>query len=78
MLLTIPYHQLSKEIREAYLTKKIKSFSIDYQYNSIMGYIDGEEVEVVNFDKIFKLDNRFSGYELYFGENQIVVEFTFN
>ena len=78
MLLTIPYHKLSKEIREAYLTNKIKSFSIDYQYNSIMGYIDDEEVEVVNFDKIFKLDNRFSGYDLYFGDNQIVVEFIFD
>ena len=52
------------------------SLGIDYAPNSVMGWVDGDEIEVFNFSKIFKLDNRWTGYELHRNKTEIVIEIT--
>lgn len=39
-------------------------YSIDYALNSLMSYYQGKEIEIYNFSKHLRLDNRFSSYEI--------------
>ena len=76
MTIHIPILNLKPHIRKLYLENKIMSLGIDYAPNSVMGWVDGDEIEVFNFSKIFKLDNRWTGYELHRNKTEIVIEIT--
>ena len=75
MILTIPFEDFKSEIKQAYSEDKIKGMGIDYQYNGIYGYINDKEVCVVDFNKYFRLDNRYSSYEIFCNSNQIIIQF---
>lgn len=75
MLITIPFSSLTKEVKELFVANKLKSFGIDYQPNALMAWNGNKEIEVYNFSKICKLDNRFCSYEIYFGPTEILIEF---
>ena len=77
MLITIPFSSISEKVTELYFANKLKSFGIDYQPNALMAWNGDEEIEVYNFTKVCKLDNRFCSYELYFGPTEILIEFTY-
>lgn len=74
MTIHIPISILDKKVKKLYLEKKLKGFGIDYQPNSLMAWYEGEEVEVFNFNKIFKLDNRFTSYGVYLNKTEIIIE----
>lgn len=78
MTVTIPFEQFNEDIKAYYSAEQINSLSIDYMYNAIMGYINGVEVEIFNFSKICKLDNRYHSYNLYKGPAYITIEFIVN
>jgi len=77
MLLTIPFSSLTKEVKELFVANKLKSFGIDYQPNALMAWNGDKEIEVYNFSRICKLDNRFCSYEIYFGPTEILIEFIY-
>lgn len=50
-------------------------YSIDYALNSLVSYHEGKEVEVYNFSKYLRLDNRWGGYEIQDYGTKIVIKF---
>lgn len=61
-------------MRKLYLEDKVGHLSIDYAYNSIMGWVNNVEVKVFSFDDYFKSDNRYNTYNLYKNKTEIIVE----
>jgi hypothetical protein len=76
MKIEISILDLEPTIRELYLNGKIKSLGIDYQPNALMGWVDGKEIEVFNFSKVCKMDNRWTGYELHQSTFEITIQIT--
>lgn len=76
MTIHISISDLEPKVKELYLENKIKSLGIDYQPNAIMGWVGDEEIEVFNFSKVCKMDNRWTGYNLYQNKTEIIVEIT--
>lgn len=76
MVLTIPFEELNDDIKAYYAAGVIKSIGIDYQYNALMGYVNDVEVEVFNFTKYFRADNRYCSSEIYCAPSQILLEFS--
>ena len=76
MTIHISISDLEPKVKQLYLEGKVQSLSIDYLPNSIMGWIDNEEIEVFNFSKVCKMDNRLTGYNLYKNKTEIIVEIT--
>lgn len=75
MILTIPFEDFNPKIKQAYSEGKVSGIGMEYQYNGLYGYIDNEEVCVYDFKRYFKIDNRYSSYEIYCGPTQIMIEF---
>jgi len=74
MTIHIPISSLDDKVRKLYLEKKLKSLGIDYETNTITAWYKEEEIEVFNFNKICKLDNRFTSYEIYYNKTEIILE----
>lgn len=74
MTIHIPISDLDYNIRKLYLEDKIKSMCIDYQPNAITGWVDDEEIEVFNFTKVCRMDNRWTGYNLHKNKTEIIIE----
>lgn len=76
MTIHIPISDLKPEVKSLYRRGRISSLSIDYAPNAIMGWVDGTEIEVFDFSKVCKMDNRWTGYNLYPMKYEIVIEIT--
>jgi hypothetical protein len=76
MKIHIPITDLEASVQKLYSDDMIKHMVIDYAPNSIMGWVDGKEIEVFNFSKICRMDNRWTGYNLYPMKSEIVIEIT--
>jgi hypothetical protein len=85
MVIIIPVTILSLEVQELYKQNKLDHFAIDYQYNNLLAGVKQEtiyfdkrwkEVEVFNFTKYLKMDNRFNTYEIELTPTEIVIEIT--
>ena len=74
MTIHIPISDLQPNIKNLYLEDKILGLGIDYMPNAIMGWVDGKEVEVFNFSKVCKMDNRWTSYTLYKNKTEIIIE----
>jgi midasin (ATPase involved in ribosome maturation) len=78
MTIHITVSDLDPNIQELYLEDRIRNLCIDYQPNAIVGYIQDvenyKEIEVFNFSRICKMDNRFTSYRIYGRKTEIVVE----
>ena len=74
MIVHIHISELKEDIRKLYLEDKVENLSIDYAYNSIMGWVNNVEVKVFSFDDYFKSDNRYNTYNLYKNKTEIIVE----
>ena len=77
MLITIPLSQFSEKAKKLYIANKLKSFGIDYQPYALIAWYEGEEIEIYNFSRICKLDNRYCNYEIYTGPTEILIEFNY-
>jgi len=44
--------------------------------NQIMGWYEGEDIEVFNFSKVCRMDNRWSSYEIHQNQTEIIIEIT--
>jgi len=76
MTIHISIYDLEPNVRKLYLENKIKSIGIDYQPNSIVGWYEGEDIEVFNFSKVCRMDNRWSSYEIHQNQTEIIIEIT--
>lgn len=76
MTIHIPISDLEPNVRKLYLENRITQLGIDYQPNSIMGWCDKEEIEVFNFSRVCKMDNRWTGYEVHESKTEIIIEIT--
>ena len=74
MTIHIAISDLKPNIRNLYLEDKILDLSIDYQPNSIVGRVDDNEIEVFNFNKAFKMDNRYSSYKIHKRKTELIIE----
>ena len=83
MKIHIQVKDLPPEIQELYKENKLHYFGIDYQYNNLTaGIYNGstnfderwKEVEVLNFTKYLKMDNRFNSYKIELTLTEIIIE----
>jgi hypothetical protein len=74
MTIEITTNEFNPEIREMFDNKLFESISIDYMYNAVMGWSEGVEYVIIDFDKYFRLDNRFNTYELETYSDKIVID----
>jgi SRSO17 transposase len=74
MIIHIHISEIEEDMRKLYLEDKVGHLSIDYAYNSIMGWVNNVEVKVFSFDDYFKSDNRYNTYNLYKNKTEIIVE----
>jgi hypothetical protein len=78
MTIHIPISDLEPNIRTLYLENNIFELSLDYQTNAITGYFKNkgiyEEVELFNFSKVCKMDNRFTSYKIHKNKTEIILE----
>ena len=85
MRIHIPVVELSLEVQELYNKNKLHYFGIDYQYNNLLAEIKTEsihldkkwkQIEVIDFTKYLKMDNRFNTYEIKLTPQEIIIEIT--
>lgn len=85
MKIIIPVNKLPEEIQELYRQNELHHFGIDYQYNNITAEINSpsinlderwKEVEVFNFTKYLKMDNRFNTYDIELTPTDIIIQIT--
>lgn len=74
MTIHIPISDLEPKVRNLYLEGKLSGLGIDYQPNAIMGWFGGDEIEVFNFSKICKMDNRWTSYTLHQNKTELIIE----
>ena len=74
MRLEIHSSEFKSDILRMFHNGLLKSFSIDYMYNAVMAWSEGVEYKVVEFDKYFRLDNRFNTYEMEVKSNKIIID----
>ena len=77
MLITVPLSSFSERVKKLYIAGELKNFGIDYQPNSLLAWHGKEEIEIFNFSRVCKLDNRYCNYEIYLGPTEILIEFNF-
>jgi hypothetical protein len=85
MNIHIPINELPQEIQELYREGKLHHFGIDYQYNNITAEIYNPslnlderwiEVEVFNFTKYLKMDNKFNTYDIDLTPTELIIKIT--
>lgn len=77
MLVTVPLSSFTEKAKKLYIAGELKSFGIDYQPNSLLAWHGDEEIEIFNFSRVCKMDNRYCNYEIYPGPTEILIEFNF-
>ena len=76
MRIIIDHNDLQEDIAHMLDTNQFESISIDYVFNAVMGWKNGEEITIHDFSPYLRLDNRFSSYELEVNFGNIVIDFT--
>jgi hypothetical protein len=74
MVLHIHISEIKPDLRKRFIENEIKGLSIDYAFNAVMGYVNSEEVKVVDFSNYFRVDNRNNTYNLYRTLTEIIIE----
>ena len=75
MLITIHRRELESSIRNLFMEDKLSHFVIDFEPNALFARDDKEELEIYNFSRICKLDNRYTSYEIFIGPTEILIDF---
>lgn len=76
MTVEIYYHDMEEDIAQMFTSNEFVSISIDYMFNAVMGWKNGEEYKIYDFTPICRLDNRKNSYELEWDCDKIVIDFT--
>ena len=67
---------IAPHIADLILDGKLEGgYSIDYALNSLVSYLDGNEIIIYNFNKYLILDNRWGGYKIDDYGTKIVINF---
>jgi hypothetical protein len=75
MTIHIPISDLEPIVKKLYLEDRlIGGLSIDYSPNALVGWCDGKEIIVFSFNKICKMDNRWTGYQIHRNKTEIIIE----
>jgi hypothetical protein len=73
----IPISNLTSEVQKLYLEDKlIGGLSIDYAPNTLVSWYNGKEITIFDFNKVCKMDNRFTGYKIFKNKTEIVIQIT--
>jgi len=77
MTITLSIHtDFAKDIVDLILDDKLEGgYSIDYALNALMSSYDGKEIILFDFNRYFKLDNRWCGYDIEVLSNKIIIKF---
>jgi hypothetical protein len=77
MIITLSIHtDFTKDIVDLILDDKLEGgYSIDYALNALMSSYDGKEIILFDFNRYFKLDNRWCGYDIEVLSNKIIIKF---
>jgi|TARA_B110000967_G_C18794571_1_gene515078 hypothetical protein len=75
MLITIHYKELESSISKLFIEDKLSHFVIDFEPNALFARDGRKELEIFNFNRICKLDNRYSSYEIFIGPTEILIDF---
>jgi hypothetical protein len=77
MIITLSIHtDFTEDIVDLILDDKLEGgYSIDYALNALMSSYDGKEITLFDFNQYFKLDNRWSGYDIEVLSNKIIIKF---
>jgi hypothetical protein len=87
MTIKIPITILPLEVQELYRENMLYYFAIDYQYNNLLASVKKEsinlderwkDIEVFNFTKYLKMDNRFNTYTIELTPTEIIIHITIN
>jgi hypothetical protein len=77
MTITLSIHtDFTKDIVDLILDDKLEGgYSIDYALNALMSSYNGNEIILFDFNRYFKLDNRWCGYDIEVLSNKIIIKF---
>jgi hypothetical protein len=77
MIITLSIHtDFTEDIVDLILDDKLEGgYSIDYALNALMSSYDGKEIILFDFNRYFKLDNRWCGYDIEVLSNKIIIKF---
>ena len=77
MTITLSIHtDFTKDIVNLILDDELEGgYSIDYALNALMSSYNGKEIILFDFNRYFKLDNRWSGYDIEVFGSKIVIKF---
>jgi hypothetical protein len=77
MMIWLGLEDLTPEVKGLYLENKLTGgMSIDYALNQLLSYVGEEEIVIFDFTPICKLDNRYTGYQIYQRLDGIMIEIT--
>lgn len=75
MTIHVPIKHFNDQAKKLYLENKLSDIGIDYQPNSLVGWFEGEEVEIFSFKKVFIwMDNRYTSYRIFLNKTEIILE----
>jgi hypothetical protein len=77
MIITLSIHtDFTKDIVDLIIDNKLEGgYSIDYALNALMSSYNGNEIILFDFNRYFKLDNRWCGYDIEVLSNKIIIKF---
>jgi hypothetical protein len=77
MTITVSIHtDFTQDIIDLILRNKLEGgYSIDYALNALVSSYNGNEVIIFDFNRYFKLDNRWCGYDIEVLTNKIIIKF---
>ena len=77
MIITLSIHtDFTEDIVDLILDGKLEGgYSIDYALNALMSSYNGNEIILFDFNRYFKLDNRWCGYDIEVLSNKIIIKF---
>jgi hypothetical protein len=77
MIITLSIHtDFTEDIVDLIIDNKLEGgYSIDYALNALMSSYDGKEIILFDFNRYFKLDNRWCGYDIEVLSNKIIIKF---
>jgi hypothetical protein len=77
MTITLSIHtDFTQDIIDLILRNKLEGgYSIDYALNALVSSYNGNEVIIFDFNRYFKLDNRWCGYDIEVLTSKIIIKF---
>lgn len=75
MTIIVHFNELEETVGRMLSHNEFESISIDYMFNAVMGWKNGEEIPIHDFTPYLRLDNRFNSYNLEVINDKIEIDF---